>query len=81
MQLFVVHVEAEKPLDISGDQTTIRLNESLFLVRSEHTQSQLYHSIKRKLDPEKLFVGVLADDPKFKGMADGALKWLRSDDG
>jgi hypothetical protein len=77
MQLLVVHVGAEKPLDITGDQTTIRLNECLFLVRSDQTQSQLYHSIKRKLDPSELFVGVLADDPKFKGMCNGALKWLR----
>jgi len=66
---------------VAGDQTTIRLNECLFLVRSDQTQSQLYHSIKRKLDPKRLFVGVLADTPKFKGVPDDALRWLRQVDG
>ena len=80
MQLFVVFVEADKRLAIADDQATIQLDECLFLIRSDQTQSQLYHAIKRKLDPSKLFVGMLADDPKFKGMTPGALKWLRQSD-
>lgn len=37
----------------------------------------LYHSLKAAHHPGRLLMAPLADDPKFKGMADGALKTLR----
>lgn len=56
-----------------------RLRPGLFLADSDDTQSRLYHDIKRWLGGDRaLIVAPLADAPKFKGMADGALKWVRS---
>ncbi|KAA9009194.1 hypothetical protein [Histidinibacterium aquaticum] len=55
------------------------LAEGMFLVRSERTLSKLYHAIKHQLPEDTaLCVAPLADAPKFKGLAEGALKWLRS---
>lgn len=56
------------------------LSDTAMLVRTGETQSRLYHFVKRRLSPERLFVGRLADHPKFKGMKAGALKWLRAGD-
>lgn len=58
------------------------LNDGMWLVRSELTRSRLYHLVKRQLpDGSALLVAPLgdrpADWPKFKGMAAGALAWLR----
>lgn len=55
-----------------------RLNKHLLLIRTHLTQSQLYHHIKKLIQPESLIVGALDGDPKFKGMNEGSLKWLRS---
>lgn len=70
----------EQALDLHGDAHP--LAEALWLVRSGLTRSKLYHRIKWQL-PEgaALLVAPLADNregwPKFKGMAPGALAWLR----
>lgn len=63
------------------DPSVRRLGDGLFLVRSERTRSQLYHDVKRRTRPRKLLVAPLADAPKFMGLADGALKWLRATSG
>lgn len=60
-----------------GDPNVRRLADGLSLVRTDRTRSQLYHDVKRRTRPEKLLVAPLADDPKFMGMEEGALKWLR----
>lgn len=71
----------EAPLDLHGDAHP--LAEGLWLVRTALTRSQLYHRIKWQL-PEgtPLACAPLADDPagwpKFKGLAPGALAWLRA---
>ena len=55
------------------------LQPGMLLVRSERTLSRLYHAVKRQLPAgTALCVAPLAEAPKFKGMADGALKWIRS---
>ncbi|MFD0987493.1 hypothetical protein [Methyloligella solikamskensis] len=56
---------------------TVRLAPGLYLVRTSAPQSRLYHAVKREAKPSELFVGRLDGDPKFKGMSEGALKWLR----
>jgi hypothetical protein len=71
----------EGPLDLYGDAHP--LAEGLWLVRSGLTRSKLYHRIKWQLpDGTALACAPLADAPegwpKFKGMAPGALAWLRS---
>lgn len=71
----------EAPLDMHGDAHP--LAEGLWLVRSPLTRSKLYHRIKWQL-PEgtPLACAPLADDPsgwpKFRGLASGALAWLRA---
>lgn len=75
---FVVYLEdPERPVSMTDGPDGVQLSESLFLVRSSESQSRVYHDIKHRTRPKSLFVGRLEDDPKFKGMAEGALKWVR----
>jgi len=69
-----------RPLDLHGDGHP--LADGLWLVRSPLSRSKLYHRIKWQLPGDAaLACAPLADDPdgwpKFKGMAAGALAWLR----
>jgi hypothetical protein len=68
------HAEAMDALD------AIALAPDLFLVWSDLTQSGLYHLVKRETGSASLFVGRLAERPKFKGMAAGSLAALRDRD-
>ena len=70
------HSAKETEVEIS--EPSHPLSDGLFLVRSERTLSRLYHAIKHQL-PEgtALIVAPLEGSPKFKGMAAGALKWVR----
>ena len=66
----------EIDLDDLGDDQ--RLSSSHALVRTELTQSELYHDIKWRLpDGTSLFVGRLADTPKMKGQRPGSVTWSR----
>lgn len=61
------------------------LTDEMWLVRSELTRSRLYHLVKKQLPGgSALMVAPLNDRPsgwpKFKGMAAGALAWLRRDE-
>ena len=79
MNLYLLFFDPDygpKDLDFCGDG--IRLRDGLYLIQSELTRSKLYHRIKWQLkDGAALLVAPLADDPKFKGMEAGSLKWLR----
>jgi len=56
-----------------------RLSASHALVRTELTQSELYHDIKWRLpDDTALFVGRLASTPKMKGQRPGSVRWSRA---
>ena len=67
----------DAPLDLYGDGHP--LAEGLWLIRSPLTRSKLYHRLKWQLvDDAWLLVAPLEDAPKFKGMAPGALAWLRN---
>lgn len=80
--LYVVRVEGGSRRDAVPDNAqSVALSDGLFLVRTNATQSQLYHAVKRRTQPEALFVARLDGAPKFKGMADGSLKWVRSASG
>lgn len=59
------------PGDVEG---WARLSDGLYLIRTDQTRSQLYHSIKRRHDPARLLVAPLSDLPKFKGMRAGAAR-------
>ncbi|ASK89098.1 hypothetical protein [Sphingorhabdus sp. SMR4y] len=66
----------EAPLDLHGDG--YKIDDNLYVIRSELTRSQLYHRIKWQLENgSPLLLAPLSDAPKFKGMNPGALKWLR----
>jgi hypothetical protein len=62
----------------AGEADLHELAPGLFLVRSARTRSQLYHALKRRFAPDRLLVAPLSAAPKFKGMAPGALAWLRA---
>ncbi len=78
--LYIV-VSGDASLDIdfdSGLGSAFRLGDGRFLILSGLSQSRLYHAVKdRTKTGAALFVGQLAAQPKFKGQADGALKWTR----
>ncbi|NZA25687.1 hypothetical protein H0E84_04770 [Luteimonas sp. SJ-92] len=76
--LYIVYLEASAlpgPIDPAG---MLELAPGLFLTETGQTRSQLYHDVKRRFRPDRLLVAPLADAPKFKGMAAGALAWVRS---
>ncbi|SFA77332.1 hypothetical protein SAMN05421688_0768 [Poseidonocella pacifica] len=77
-RLFVVwHGAQGAQITLGEDSHPLR--DELFMVRSERTLSKLYHAIKHQLPEDTaLMVAPLDDQPKFKGMTEGALKWLRS---
>ena len=64
-------------IDLNGDG--FRLGDGVYLIDSALTRSKLYHRLKWQLvDDAWLLVAPLDDAPKFKGMAPGALAWLRA---
>jgi hypothetical protein len=63
-------------LDFSGE--AVALSSGLFVCDTQAKRSRLYHDVKAQLPKgTPLFVGELADMPKFKGMADGSTKAAR----
>jgi hypothetical protein len=54
------------------------LRPGLVLIDSEQHRSVVYHALKDQLPGDApLLVTVLIEVPKFKGMATGALAWVR----
>jgi hypothetical protein len=77
--LFVAFLDGMQSPDALAElHDAARLAEGLWLIRSDRTLSQVYHALKRMTRPERLLVARVDGDPKFKGMAAGALKWLRA---
>lgn len=78
MTLWLAFVEGgTQPWEPTEDEA-VELRPGLFLIRSGKTRSRLYHDIKHAAGPDSLLVAALDGEPKFKGMTDGALKWLRA---
>lgn len=78
-ELYVVLLEGSASLEeMELIPDCQRMAEGLYLIRSPHPQSRLYHGLKRRMKPEGLFVARVKGPPKFKGMEAGALKWLRA---
>ncbi|MEJ8574998.1 hypothetical protein [Microbaculum marinum] len=81
MSVFLIHFDRR-----GADETGLRerfmpfeLQPGLYMAESDETLSKVYHAAKRHLAADAwLFVAPLDRQPKFKGMADGALKWARS---
>ncbi|WP_202839571.1 hypothetical protein [Luteimonas saliphila] len=76
--LYLVYVETRESPHPDPPPNLVPLAPGLYLAESSQTRSQLYHALKRRLQPQRLLVAALADDPKFKGMQAGALAWLRA---
>jgi hypothetical protein len=77
--LYIVWVGADEPLELDELGPRFELAPQLHLIESELTQSRLYHLVKWALPPDtELLVAIVDGRPKFKGMAPGALAWLRS---
>lgn len=75
--LWVVHLGGGDHAEAMRGLDAIALSPTLFLVRSDETQSRLYHRVKRETGADTLLVGRLAGPPKFMGMAPGSLAALR----
>lgn len=75
--VYLVYLETDRPARIADAFEVFELVPGLFLIETRQTRSQLYHAVKRRFAPERLLVAPLSDAPKFKGMAAGAVKWLR----
>lgn len=76
--LYLVYVDVDVARHAEPSPDLLELAPGLYLTESTRTRSQVYHAIKRRLQPRRLLVAPLADDPKFKGMAPGVLAWLRA---
>lgn len=75
--LISTETDAEKAIGALFDEFA-PLRPGLALVESEESQSRVYHDIKWALpDGASLFVARLDHQPKFKGVREGALKWVR----
>ena len=82
IRLYLVVAEGGGALaDLVGELDAFALAPTMLLVRTGESRSRLYHFVKRRLAPERLFVAGLDAAPKFKGFAAGALNWLRRDPG
>lgn len=77
-RLYLVYLDADAPAPVDPAPGLLALAPGLYLADSARTRSQLYHALKRRFAPRRLLVAPLAGDPKFKGMAAGALAWLRA---
>lgn len=76
--LYLVYVDVDVARHPEPSPDLVELAPGLYLTESGRTRSQVYHAIKWRLNPGKLLVAPLADDPKFKGMTPGVLAWLRA---
>ena len=76
--LYLVHLDADARPDAADPLGLVELAPGLYLVETGLDRSRLYHAVKRRYAPRRLLVAPLAAAPKFKGMAPGALKWLRA---
>ncbi len=81
MALFLVWHDEDSAIadDLLLALDRFELRPGLILVDSELGLSPLYHKIKWGLPPgSSLLVAPLAGAPKFKGMEEGALNWVRT---
>ena len=76
--LYLVYVDVDVAGHAEPSPDLLELAPGLYLTESTRSRSQVYHAIKWRLQPRRLLVAPLADDPKFKGMRPGALAWLRA---
>ncbi|NLA69093.1 MAG: hypothetical protein GX856_12790 [Gammaproteobacteria bacterium] len=76
--LYLVYLDVDVAGHAEPSPDLVALAPGLYLTESTQSRSQVYHAIKWRLQPRRLLVAPLADDPKFKGMAPGALAWLRA---
>ncbi|MFN3537699.1 MAG: hypothetical protein ACK4Y4_09655 [Brevundimonas sp.] len=77
-QPYLIHIDHPAEITVPADGIC-RLADGLYLVVSALSRSRLYHRIKRQLPPDTAFlVAPLAEAPKFKGMASGALSFTRT---
>ncbi|RIJ23992.1 hypothetical protein D1224_07020 [Henriciella barbarensis] len=78
-QLYLIYLRGSREALNSREFAGLRqLDEGLYLLRSGASRSKVYHAIKHAALPDGLLVAPLEDAPKFMGMQDGALKWLRA---
>lgn len=75
--LYLVHADVDVAGHPEPSPDLVELAPGLYLTESTRTRSQVYHALKWRLQPRRLLVAPLADDPKFMGMEPGVLKWLR----
>lgn len=76
--LYLVDLECAALPAPEDDAAVCELAPGLYLVESAATPSRLYHAWKRRHAPTRLLFVRLFEAPKFKGMAPGALAWLRA---
>lgn len=76
--LYLVYVDVDVANHAEPSPDLVELAPGLYLTESGRTRSQVYHAIKWRLQPRRLLVAPLAEDPKFKGMRPGVLAWLRA---
>jgi hypothetical protein len=79
--LYLAYLDGhDLPAEVGGPWREVYpLRPGLVFVDSEQHRSAVYHALKDQLPPDTpLLVTELAEVPKFKGMAPGALAWARA---
>jgi hypothetical protein len=79
--LYLAYLDGhDLPADVAGPwREVFPLRPGLVFVDSEQHRSAVYHALKDQLPPgTPVLVTELAEVPKFKGMAPGALAWARA---
>lgn len=77
MPLYLAYLDPDPHPALAAEEA-FRLAPGLYLLDSKEPRSRLYHRLKRRTGSLRLAVAPLSETPKFKGMAPGALKWVRS---
>jgi hypothetical protein len=75
---FLIHLADTELPDKALDDPVFALAPGLLLAYSPLSRSRLYHRVKRALPPgAAMLVAPLSEPPKMKGMAPGALAFIR----
>ncbi|ERJ18542.1 hypothetical protein SSPSH_002648 [Salinisphaera shabanensis E1L3A] len=76
-RFYLVFAESADENALMENFDAIRLREDMFIVYASMTRSEVYHAVRDLTDPNALMAAPLAAHPKFRGLAPGALKWLK----
>ena len=76
-RFYLLFAEDADETALHANFDAVELRPAMYVVHTTMTRSELYHAVRDLTLPKGLLVAPLAAHPKFRGMAAGALKWLK----